>query len=722
MVSSGGPSESQFRMPELSARALESQAVPQEYVQFDQLCRTLEGLLRPSCPVHCELVARTALQELGFGRDVSNLHEARLAYLQRHCANEFAVGTALAQFGLAVDKTRLTVQETENRGARASYRDESQGLELILEFKRGPNGKVLNLDLETSRLSNGSTLVGSNKSGMREVQLLAGLARDAMGEKKAEIAGYQSIGALLLGRQEQQLASSVFWSQIGQGTQMAEAFAVHVARAVLDPGDPERFGFFRQPARYIRATQNELAPIKDKLESDNRQSAITSRDEAERVARLVVEFREGRLKLAHQVVVPDGENPKYITYVRRPGLLDPVQAVAGKERFQRAPLATLLKAGTADTGPDEWKPALRAFYDGLAQPAEKERAEKVIRFLVDAFFPYVDRTPGDQLDGNTLVERYVQPFMKEGAPITFAYYYGFYKSQSPLRTGSRSSHIGPAEFEMLRNLAEIAKTANDRLGVQMRFVVVDELSAFSNFEPQYRLGYKPIEVDENHRRAHRYLEGIGAEELVLLRNFPEDLKLALGEDEFDRQWQDQLGKIDRDKAIPDHRIHILISCLPYEDLRSLGLKPAEIAQIYTNHLMGLAGREHYPGKVIDIVADAAVRFDALMKLRPVAAEKVRAAGLKEPPQFSDIAAPIGVTHQGSRLSINPVPRFCGNATLPLHGIPIYEGGEMCGCVPLWKALRHPELFTAYVNPRGEPLWFEYRLTRAAVEKYLETHP
>lgn len=698
----------------------------EERVHFGSLLQTVGVPLRPFYPVHGDLLAPQILARLGFTPETTTLGRAYDNFVATECRS--AVGLLEALKSLGVDPAHAVLTTKKLADTPVCCKLTSNNGEF--EFYFSANGKKLTVNAESLRGDEQllRRLKGDDGRLSREFRVLEGVAREFIDHPTwAE----QTLGAYANSQVRAVVDGELFWNKIVRGELGVEdALLAHILDSDIGSyAARERFGVMTGGGGALGPIRTELAGISRELEAAVKPTAITDPVVAKEVAERLVAFREGTYRFPHQVNFPHGTFIGTMRWERERGLFDPIVADAPDTTNAKRPVAVLLQERMSGTGPDAWKPALRDFYNAQCQigKANADRAEAVLRFAMDCLFPYVDQTPGHFIPGKELVDRYLAPLMEEGQGRTWAYYYGFFKTHSVMRTGSQSAAVGPAEYEILRSLAGVALACKERLNVPLKFVVVDEASAVAELSGVHNLGVTRPQVTTNHAMARKYLELIGAGGVVEVRNFPGDLRAALGTAEFERARTALTADQSKKQALPLHRLYILVSAVPMEYLTQLGLSRADVVDLYARHLQGGRGpggeftRADIPARVLDAIEETAFQFDALMQMREAA--KKAALGVEgAPPQFLPGSVSLGVTHATSRLSICPTPRFMGTATLPLHGIPVYGGGEYLGNVQLWRIAANPELFRVYVDPEGNPSFAGFRLAHRSVELYKERKP
>ncbi|MBX7145515.1 MAG: hypothetical protein K1X79_13780 [Oligoflexia bacterium] len=693
-----------------------------EPVHYGAMLETLRKPLTPFYPVHRDLLAPQLLAGLGFKPETKALGEAYESFVAANCKPALGVIGALATLGLEKAEANMTLSTADDGTVMVRVVSADQ----VIQFNFRPdakNPKKLNVDQASVIASDDvqGKLVDASGRLTRDFRILEGLAREFMDYPAR---AKQSLQALAEKQIQAAIDGELFWSKVTRGEAGVEdALLAHVLDTKIGTyAGREHYGALKDGGSCLGPVREELAQIRRELEALVRPTAITDQALAKEVAERLMLFREGAYSFPHQVSVPHGSFIGAMRWERERGLFDPIVAIPTDPDNAKRPIDVLLKERVSGTGPDAWKPALREFLQAKRGEGTAERAERVLRFAVDCLFPFVDQTPGHFITGAELVTRYLEPLMVEGQGRTWAYYYGFFKTHSTLRTGSSSAAVGPAEYEMLRALAGIALAAKERLDVPLRFTIVDEASAVAELAGVHNLGVTRAQVITNHAMARKFLELIGAGDVVEVRHFPEDLRTALGRAEFERQKATLTANQAAKENLPLHRLFILASAVPVEHLRDMGLSRDDILAFYTRHLQGGKGpggeftRADIPPAVRTAIEETAFQFDALMRMREAA--KKAATGLSSPPpQFLPDAVSLGVTHAATRLSICPTPRFQGTATLPLHGLPVYGGGEYLGNVQLWRVAANPDLFTVYVDPERNPLFVGFRLPHRAVELF-----
>lgn len=298
-------------------------------------------------------------------------------------------------------------------------------------------------------------------------------------------------------------------------------------------------------------------------------------------------------------------------------------------------------------------------------------------------------------DAYTPSEEELSNLMKElaaGETVNTVMYYALSKTRSPRRTGSPDTLIDYAELEMLKHYALMTGTARE-LGFDFRIVLVDETSEIESDE---LMGFKDEEKRLNRHLAQVYLESIGAQDKVIIRQLNESVRKPLGGD-FEKLYEDSrrearediLRDVDSENVTPGIiRIKVLLDVMPDEGLRELGCNDEQIFNLREN-LRDLKISD-IDKNVLNYLIDRSTHISAIMNLRPKAEEAVNKNGqLDDYPEYQTGKKLYGgVTRTQRRWSFMPHPtRWKGRTINPMHGLSIYDqAGNYHGVVEYKNAV------------------------------------
>ena len=275
----------------------------------------------------------------------------------------------------------------------------------------------------------------------------------------------------------------------------------------------------------------------------------------------------------------------------------------------------------------------------------------------------------------------------------------FYQALATSRAHSPDTVVAGALEEMVRNLSARSRVAA-HYGVDVRFVVVDELSSWPEDEV---LGFTTDERARSQAFVARSLQENQAVSRVIARNIGAGIVLPSRDHRAETAWQ----LPPRIRQINENLRMGVANLDTYRARTFLEMMTPEAKaawDITDESSLDAASLDRIHPEALEYVVTASARFGVAMDARSAARSEVESGRLRGYPEYWDpvrTTMQAGVTRSPSRPTIAPVGRWRGTTVNILHGIPVYDGNtnECLGIARTNHALEvmagHPDEFKGF---------------------------